>query len=75
MLDAALSRGERLRDDTQRRASRGWGHMLHRNMLTMTKLPAGVALTTALCRLSTGACVDVVAALILFRLRAVHVRA
>ena len=58
-LDAALSRGERLRDDTQRRASRGWGHMLHRNMLTMTKLPAGVALTTALCRLSTGACVDV----------------
>ena len=27
-LDAALSRGERLRDETQRRASRGWGHML-----------------------------------------------
>ncbi|KAH8045392.1 adenosine kinase [Aureococcus anophagefferens] len=36
-----------------------YGANAHRNMLTMTKLPAGVALTTALCRLSTGACVDV----------------
>ena len=54
-----LSLNEQKRDLIQRKASKGWGNMLHSNMLTFTKLPAGLAVTTQLCQLSTSKCITV----------------
>lgn len=44
-LTTELSLNEQKRDTVQRKASIGWGNMLHSNMLTFTKLPAGLAIT------------------------------
>jgi len=54
-----LSPNEQKRDTIQRKSSEGWGNMLHSNMLTFTKLPAGLAVTTQLCQLSTSKCITV----------------
>ena len=48
---------EKMRGQIQRRASKGWGNLLHHNMLAFTKLPAGIAMTTELCQLSSQKCV------------------
>ena len=58
-LVPALSEPEQRRDLLQRSASFGWGNLLHHNMLTFTQLPAGIALTTTLCSLSSRKCIDV----------------
>lgn len=57
-LAPALPAAELLREQLQRGLQRGWGPWLHRDMLTLVKLPEGAALTTQLCRKSTGACIE-----------------
>ena len=54
----ALPPHEARRDAVQRAASRGWGPWLHDNMLAVVQLPAAATVTTKLCQVSTGRCID-----------------
>ena len=57
-LCPALPPHETRRDAVQRAASRGWGPWLHDNMLAVVQLPAAATVTTKLCQVSTGRCID-----------------
>jgi hypothetical protein len=57
-LTPELSQSEQKRDKLQQTAAAGWGKMLHHNILTFTRLPAGIALTPTVCQLSTATCID-----------------
>ena len=57
-LTPSISAAEQTRLTLQRAhpSMLGWGAWLHRSILTLVKVPEGIALTPALCRLSTKQC-------------------
>jgi len=58
-LSPDLSAAEKERDLIQREASKGFGNLLHHNMLTFTNLPSGAAITLQLCQISSKKCITV----------------
>ena len=57
-LDAALPAPELARRALQQRAASGWGTWLHRDVLSVVLLPDSAVVTTMLCHLPTGACLE-----------------
>ena len=57
-LSPALPAAELSRRALQRGAARGWGSWLHRDILTLVRLPDSAAVTAQLCHMPSGVCLQ-----------------